>query len=286
MAGLEATMATRAFVGGALVGGGLVYFLDPARGPGRRRRAAARLGWPRPVSSRYGSRLGDIDGLAAANLPSWSGVVDAERLTRVVGGALALYGLLRPGRVGALTRLLGMGIAAIGTSRAASVAPAPVRPERRRTIDIQKSLHVDAPPGRVFAFASAYENLPRVLADVRDVRTLGGDRSRWVVRGPGGVSLTWTAVVTERVPNRLLAWRSEPGAVLEHAGVLRFREEGRGTRVDVRVCYSPPGAHAGRPLADFFGGDPRARINDDLGRLKRLLESTVRSEVHGEESGS
>jgi hypothetical protein len=43
---------------------------------------------------------------------------------------------------------------------------------------------------------------------------------------------------------------------------------------------------AGGTLAGFFGADPRARLNEDLGRLKALLESTVRSDIHGQESGA
>jgi uncharacterized membrane protein len=87
--------------------------------------------------------------------------------------------------------------------------------------------------------------------------------------------------VTEHQPQRLLAWRSELGAVLDNAGVIRFSPEGSGTRVDFRFCYSPPGEAAGRSMAEFFGTDPRTRLNADLGRLKTLLESTIRSDTHG-----
>lgn len=283
-------MGTRAFVSGALMGAGLVYFLDAEQGPARRRRVAKRLGLPASAGSHYGThygmRYGDIDGLAAANLRRTTARPSrpAEHAARLAAAALALYGLIRPGAGATLARLLGVGMAALvpastpsGTARFA---------ERRRTIDIQKSIHIDAPIERVFDFFATYQNIPILLSDVRDVQPLGGGRSRWVIRGPSASAVTWTAVVTERIPNRLLAWRTEPGAVLEHAGVLRLRPEGSGTRIDFRFCYSPPEARAGAALADFFGQDPRARINDDLGRLKGLLETTTRSEVHGEESGT
>ena len=39
-------------------------------------------------------------------------------------------------------------------------------------------------------------------------------------------------------------------------------------------------------MADLLGADPRAKLNEDLGRLKALLESDARSEAHGEESGT
>jgi uncharacterized membrane protein len=158
--------------------------------------------------------------------------------------------------------------------------------ERRRTVDIQKSVHVEAPVDRVYAFWSTYDNLPLFMTNVRQVKDLGEGRSRWVVSGPGGRSLQWNAVVTGREENALLAWRSEAGSILNNAGAIRFSPEASGTRIDVRFCYSPPTGRAGRAVADFFGGDPRTRLNQDLGRLKTLLETTVRSESHGQEPGT
>lgn len=279
-------MGAKEFVGGAAVGAALVYFLDAEHGPARRARLQTGLGFGAPPTQRYGSRLGDIEGLSAASLPRQRSTLDADRLLRVAGGALVAWGLLRRGAAGGLMRTLGIGIAAVGarpTSAGPTTSPAP---ERRRTVDIQKTLYIDAPIERVYAFWSSYENFPLFMSDVRKVRDLGERRSRWTVAGPGGVSVAWTAVITEQVTGRLLAWRSEPGALLENAGVIRFAPEGRGTRVDFRLCYSPPMGRAGGKLGDFFGADPRARLNEDLGRLKALLESTVRSDVHGQESGA
>jgi uncharacterized membrane protein len=109
------------------------------------------------------------------------------------------------------------------------------------------------------------------------VQDLGSGRSRWTVRGPGGTSIRWYARLTEAVPNTVLAWRSEPGAMLDNAGIIRFRPEGSGTRLDLRLCYRPPAGAAGRAVAALLSVDPRAKLNEDLGRLKALLEATVRS---------
>jgi uncharacterized membrane protein len=277
-------MGAKDFLGGVAVGAGLVYFLDPERGQDRRARVSQRFGVEPPIARRYGSRLGDIDGLEAANLGRRAAGTDAERLAHLAGGALMVYGLLRRGAVGGLLRTLGLGLAATGIRKGRTALP--TAGERRRTVDIQKTLYVEAPIEQVYAFWENYENFPLFMSNVREVQDLGGQRSRWVVNGPGHLPVEWNAVLTEREPNRLLAWRSEPGSMLDNAGVIRFGREGSGTRIDFRFCYSPPAGRAGRAMVEFFGADPRTRVNEDLGRLRTLLESTVRSDIHGEKPGS
>jgi uncharacterized membrane protein len=268
-------MGAKQFGGGAIIGAGLVYYLDPDRGLERRAQFTNALGLV-GGSGHYGMRLGDIGGLEGANLAPR--LPDTHGVARVAGGALLVYGLMRGGRTGKLMRTAGIGLIARGLQPGAPSAPAG---DRRRTIDIQKTLHVAAPPERVFAFWSEYGNLPVILSNLREVRDLGAGRSRWVVAGPGNLSVSWDAVLTARDAPRLLAWRSAPGAILENAGVVRFSPEGEGTRIDFRFCYSPPGGRAGRSLAEFFGADPRGRVNEDLGRLKTLLEASAPSPPAG-----
>jgi uncharacterized membrane protein len=277
-------MGAKQFLGGVAVGAGLVYFLEPERGQDRRARLSRRFGVEPGAALRYGSRLGDISGLEAANLSRRPGETEAERLARLAGGALVIYGLLRRGAVGGLLRTIGFGLVATGVREARHVLPS--GGERRRTVDIQKTLYVEAPVEQVYAFWENYENFPLFMSNVRQVQDLGGLRSRWVVNGPGNLPVEWNAMLTERSPNRLLSWRSEPGSMLDNAGVIRFSPEGTGTRIDFRFCYSPPAGRAGHAMVEFFGADPRTRLNEDLGRLKTLLESTVRSDIHGEEPGS
>jgi uncharacterized membrane protein len=148
-------------------------------------------------------------------------------------------------------------------------------------------MYIDAPLEQVFAFWSNYENFPLFMSHVREVHELGGGRSRWSVSGPGGVPIEWHAILTEQVPNSVIAWRSEPGSMLENAGVIRFaRSSDSATRVDLRFCYHPPAGGAGQAVVELLGSDPRAKLNEDLGRMKSLLEATHRSETHGKKSRS
>jgi uncharacterized membrane protein len=272
---------------GMAIGAGLVYLLDPESGERRRDRLRTRiqdrlgdegaegagsLPAEMPIG-RYGSREGDIVGLESATLQRKPGLGSMDRVLAVAGGALALYGLARRGLVGVAARTVGAGMlwSEMRTARD------PVRPssrERRRTVDIQKTLFIGAPVKRVYNFWTDYENFPLFMSNVREVQDLGGGRSHWVVRGPGGVPIEWDSVLTEQVPGETIAWRSRPGSMLENAGAVRFRAEGEGTRVDLRLCYNPPAGGAGQAVAELLGADPRAKLNEDLGRLKALLEGS------------
>lgn len=278
---------------GMAIGAGLSYLLDPQAGAGRRARLRARLeehllgeeASVRPVHTpvrRYGSRQGDIPGLESATLEQGAGP-GGNRPGALLGGALTLYGVIRRGPVGFAARTLGAGML-WNELRRPGAPESPTGRERRRTVDIQKTLSIEAPPDRVYAFWSDYENFPLFMSNVREVRDLGGGRSHWVVRGPGGLPIEWDAVLTEQVPGEILAWRSRPGSMLENAGAVRFRPEGSGTRVDLRLCYRPPAGGAGQAVAELLGADPRGKLNEDLGRLKSLLEGANRSEAHGRES--
>jgi uncharacterized membrane protein len=54
---------------------------------------------------------------------------------------------------------------------------------------------------------------------------------------------------------------------------------GRGTRVRVRLQYSPPGGKLGAAVARLMGADAATEIRQDLQRFKHLVEAgeTTRS---------
>lgn len=295
-------MAMKMFLGGLAAGAGLVYLLDPDRGSIRRERLSQRLrplleGAARtvergaasivPPSPGYGSRSGDLEGLADATLRSRgrdrTEASSSSVWWQVAGGLLALYVLTRRGGLGSVFKTVGTGLLVSTAGRSKlGLAPGSTH-DRRRAVDIQKSLYIDAPVDQVYAFWSNYENFPLFMSHVREVEDLGSGRSRWSVNGPGGVPIVWTALLTQQAPDQVIAWRSESGSMLENAGVIRFLPSGAGTRVNLRFCYYPPAGGAGQAVAELLGSDPRAKLNEDLGRMKDLLEATRRSDMHGKE---
>jgi uncharacterized membrane protein len=80
-------------------------------------------------------------------------------------------------------------------------------------------------------------------------------------------------VIGEQKPNRLISWHSIEGSSLPNRGSVRFTPSDGGTRVDIRMGYTPPGGQLGHAVAAVFGDDPKSAMDEDLNRLKTLLES-------------
>jgi uncharacterized membrane protein len=64
-------------------------------------------------------------------------------------------------------------------------------------------------------------------------------------------------------------------------GVVRFAPASDGgTRISIHMHYSPPAGVLGHGLARVFGADPKSEMDDDLVRLKSLLE-IGKTRAHG-----
>ena len=142
-------------------------------------------------------------------------------------------------------------------------------------VDLRRTVLVRAPVSEVFRFWAQVENFPLFMEHVLDVTVSPEDarRSHWQVRGPAGVPVRWDAEVTRVVPDQLFAWKSLPGSELEHAGAVHFEALGPETTwLQVRMVYVPPAGSLGQLVATILGTDPESRVEEDLGRLKSLLE--------------
>ncbi|HYN13532.1 MAG TPA: SRPBCC family protein [Burkholderiales bacterium] len=142
-------------------------------------------------------------------------------------------------------------------------------------ITVQKTIKVHAPVAQVFAFWTDYQNFPRFMHNVRDVRRIDQHRSHWVVSGPAGVPVEWTAEVTRVEPNHLIEWRSTYDSDVKHKGQVRFDSNGDDdvTRVTVRLSYLPAGGAFGHAVAAVFGADPKSEMDGDLMRMKTMIET-------------
>ena len=213
------------------------------------------------------SRAGDRPELLQEN---WSPA--ARGLMGAAGSALTLY---------ALRNRTPLGLLAVSAGSALLLRSAVNKPMRRlvgieagrRAVDIQKSIKVEAAVEKVFDTLTHYENFPQFMSKVREVKIHEDGSSHWRVAGPAGQWVEWDAVTTQLIPNEVVAWKTTPGSVVEHAGSIRFEPVAGGTRLDVKMSYNPPGGVLGHSIAELFGADPKSELDADLLRMKTYLET-------------
>jgi uncharacterized membrane protein len=212
---------------------------------------------------------------------------DTERLvTGIGGGLLAGYGLSR-GSLGGVALALAGGVLAYRAStghcnvyEAAGINTARnsnpnVSVKGGSGIKVENKITVNKPRGEVFRFWRNFENLPRFMNHVEAVHVTGAGRSHWVVKGPAGTSVEWDAEIYNEKENELIAWRSVGHAAVNNAGSVHFdpTPDGTGTVISVSLKYDPPGGTVGAGIARLFGENPEQQIEQDLHRLKQVLES-------------
>ncbi|HEY0846018.1 MAG TPA: SRPBCC family protein [Noviherbaspirillum sp.] len=193
-------------------------------------------------------------------------------IATVGGGALGYYGVVRRSPASMVAAMVGLGLIARGVTNR-PLSDVSLAGKRRKAIDLHKTIHIAAPPDKVFDMWSKVENFPQFMSHVEEVRDLGNGRTHWVVRGPAGVPVEWNALTTESVRPRLLSWNSEPDSSVQQTGTVQLEPEGDGTRVSVHLSYSPPGGALGHAAASLFGDNPKQQMDQDLMRMKAFIET-------------
>jgi len=215
-----------------------------------------------------------------------------ERIASVIaGGALAIYGirqgLTRHSLPGAALALTGGALIRRGFTgycdvyRMLGVNSHTTPPGANATIPYQQGVRVDrsitinASREDVYRFWRNLDNLPRFMRHVRSVKTIDNTHSHWTVEGPAGQKLEWDAEIINEVPNELLAWKSLPGASINNTGSVRFEHAtaGRGTRISISLQYEPPAGQVSVFLAKLFGRDADTEVEQELQRLKSIIEA-------------
>lgn len=145
---------------------------------------------------------------------------------------------------------------------------------RGEGLRVEQTVRIGRPAEELYRFWRNLENLPRFMDHLESVRVLDEQRSHWVARGPAGSRVEWDAEIHNEIPGQLLAWRSLPGAEVDHAGSVHFEPDvGDFTLVRVILRYDPPGGRLGAGVARLFGEDPDTQVADDLRRFKQVMEA-------------
>jgi uncharacterized membrane protein len=214
-------------------------------------------------------------------------VAEPERWVSVIAGsALAAYGLKRRTIAGLVLSGLGgflvwrgatgrcMLYESLGISTAEGQGDQ-VSVPYGHGIRVEKSVTINSTPERLYRFWRNFENLPRFMDHLESVQVLDDKHSRWVAKGPARIKAEWEAEIINEVPNELIGWRSVDGSRVDNAGSVHFKPAagGRGTEVKVVLRYDPPAGLLGAAFAKIFGEDPAFQVQEDLRRLKELVET-------------
>ena len=250
------------------------------------------------------SRPGDGNGDRHGNGGHHINVGETERWLSMAGGAaLALYALKRRPPAALAFAAGGAALIARGATGHSPVYqrlgvdtadPNAVRPNvlaavlPSRKLEAERAYTIMRPRSELYAFWRNFENLPRFMEHLESVTVTGDGRSHWVTRAPVGKPIEWNAEITEEVEDRIIAWRSLSGSVVENSGQVQFSDApgGRGTMVRVRVRYSAPGGKTGMEISRFFGESASQQLRDDLRRFKQVMEAgeapTIEGQPHGQ----
>jgi uncharacterized membrane protein len=150
------------------------------------------------------------------------------------------------------------------------------------SMELTATTTIRKPAPEVYAFWRDLGNLSTFMAHLKEVRVTGERTSHWVAGAPFGTNVEWDAEIIEEAPTEKLAWRSTGNADVPNAGTVRFvpAPDGVSTEVHVVLVYEIPGGAVGKAVAKYFGEEPHQQLDDDLRRLKQVLETgeVVRSD--------
>jgi uncharacterized membrane protein len=221
---------------------------------------------------------------------AWTRVVgDAMDLTSL-GMAIAHRGERRRRRrlVGVTGAVVGITVldllTAVQATRAHRRSSVPVVRGARKggSMELTATTTIRKPALEVYAFWRDLENLPTFMAHLEQVRATGDRTSHWSAGAPFGTNVEWDAEIVDETPGEKIAWRSIGNADVPNAGTVRFvpAPDGVSTEVHVVLVYDIPGGTVGKAVAKYFGEEPHQQLDDDLRRLKQVLETgeVVRSD--------
>ncbi|GAA2653867.1 SRPBCC family protein [Paractinoplanes durhamensis] len=141
---------------------------------------------------------------------------------------------------------------------------------------VTESVDVDVPVRTAYNQWTQFEEFPRFMDGVREIRQLDETHLHWKTE-IGGVKREFDAEITEQLPDERVAWKATDGE--KQAGVVTFhRLDDTHTRLTVQMDFEPEGVveKAGAVL-----GVVDHRVKGDLRRFKEFIEDR-----DGTETGS
>ena len=132
---------------------------------------------------------------------------------------------------------------------------------------VKEEIVVDAPLSTTYNQWTQFEEFPRFMEGVEEVRQLDDTRLHWTAK-IGGKRAEWDAKILSQEPDRRISWESEDGK--QNRGTVTFEEVGpTSTRIRLELTYLSEGVV--EQLGSAVGLD-RRRVRGDLQRFKEQIE--------------
>jgi uncharacterized membrane protein len=140
---------------------------------------------------------------------------------------------------------------------------------------VRETVTVNVPVKTAYNQWTQFEEFPRFMDSVHEVRQLDDKRLHWKA-DVLGKTLEWDAEITEQVPDQRIAWRSTTGK--PNNGMVAFEPlSGDRCRVTLTMSYQPEGAL--ESIGDAMGA-VRMEAAGNLKRFKEMMEQ------RGQETGA
>ena len=132
---------------------------------------------------------------------------------------------------------------------------------------VQESIDVNVPLRAAYDEWTQFEQFPRFMDSVREIRQLDDKRLHWKAE-IFGKEIEWDAEITEQIPDKKIAWRSTSGT--PNTGAVTFEEMSRGrTRITLQMAYEP--LDALESVGDALGA-VRMEARGNLKKFKEMIE--------------
>lgn len=133
---------------------------------------------------------------------------------------------------------------------------------------VEESIELDVPVSTAYNQWTQFEDLPKFMDSVLEVRQLDDKHLHWRA-SVAGKEQEWDAKITEQIPDQRIAWRSTSG--IENSGVVTFHKLSDGkSRVMLQMGYQP--SSADEKIGDALGL-VKMQAKSNLRRFKNLVES-------------
>lgn len=136
---------------------------------------------------------------------------------------------------------------------------------------IEQTIEVNAPVQAAYSQLTRFEQYPRFIDDLKEVRQIDDTHLHWHTRA-GNLDMEWDAEITQQIPDRCIAWRTTSGPRYE--GRIELVPAAK-DRTRVSVTMECDARH--QVLAQHGNVEDviAQRAGHDLSRFKKFIEKLV-----------